>query len=340
MNHKLIDTVSDILRYHGIVVLSESKFWYILTDTYSFASDYSLRDTFRRCISKGYPIEIANLKGDRRSTVLRIAEIIKLENFSNPIKRDELKTVLYSIAIGVGTCDNNDYINHDVVLSEKSDLDDMSKNSSADTLTADDEVHLSDKQACIALLYFLGGLLFSLGGVFLYKFLYDGEYELSLGGIVFMVGLSQFIFSALIGALVFSAETETTVGVDEHFRTVMLSFLFPIFVSFLLNAFFSLLFFNHAFVVWLGEHIYGSGIEIPDISANLFNFFLSFAYFISVSIGFLKCYDSSLSGELTVDVLFDMHKEIDSKIVVVSSVIVIFFYAILFFYPIIMNTPL
>lgn len=339
MYQTLVDTVSDILRHHGIDILTEAKFWYVLTDTYPFASDYSLRDMFRRCISKGYVAEIASLKDDRRSTVDMINKIIKQENLSGSPKRDELKAVLYSVAVGLGTCDSLDYYNHDIISSEESNKVGTATNPIPCQLSGDDEDNLSARQAGVTMFMFMAGLFFSLVGVFLYKFLY-GEYVFGLGGIVLLTGIFQFFFTAVIGAVVFSSASGTTDGVNEHFRTPLLSILFPIFVSFILNSLFSLLFFIPTFVKWLGVHIYGSGIDIPNISANIFNFFVSLAYFIFIGGGCMKCYDESVSEEIHVDILFNMHKWLDSKIVGVSSFLVIVSYLILFFYPVVMNTPL
>lgn len=44
----LIDTIYDIVKTYGVGILSDHKFWNILNDTYSFADEYSLKDSFKR----------------------------------------------------------------------------------------------------------------------------------------------------------------------------------------------------------------------------------------------------------------------------------------------------
>lgn len=105
----LIDTVNKIVKSYGIGILSDSKFWHVLTDSYSFASEYSLRDVFKSCIAAGYISRLIAIRGNTKKTKDEISNIIKSENKTNPGKAQEYAAVLYSIAIAIGSCNKKDY---------------------------------------------------------------------------------------------------------------------------------------------------------------------------------------------------------------------------------------
>lgn len=106
----LIDTVNKIVKSYGIGILSDSKFWHVLTDSYSFASEYSLRDVFKSCIAAGYISRLIAIRGNTKKTKDEISHIIKSENKTNPGKAQEYAAVLYSIAIAIGSCTKKDYL--------------------------------------------------------------------------------------------------------------------------------------------------------------------------------------------------------------------------------------
>lgn len=105
----LIDTVTKIVKSYGVDILSDSKFWHVLTDSYSFASEYSLKDTFKSCIATGYVSRLVSLKGNSKKTKDEISHIVKSESKINPGKEQEYAAVLYSVAIAIGTCTKKDY---------------------------------------------------------------------------------------------------------------------------------------------------------------------------------------------------------------------------------------
>lgn len=107
----LIDTVTQIVKNYGVSILSDPKFWHILTDSYSFGNEYSLRDIFKSCITTGYIARIVALRGKTKTTKDEIYHIIKSENKLNPGKKQEYAAVLYSVAIAIGTCSKKDYLN-------------------------------------------------------------------------------------------------------------------------------------------------------------------------------------------------------------------------------------
>lgn len=105
----LIDTVSKIVNTYGIDILSDPKFWHILTDSYSFGNEYALRDTFKSCLVSGYVSKLVAIKGSSKKTKAEIAHIVDSENKLNPGKGKEYSAVLYSIAIAIGSCNKKDY---------------------------------------------------------------------------------------------------------------------------------------------------------------------------------------------------------------------------------------
>ena len=111
MYDKLFDTVSQIVKTYGIAIIDDPKFWHILSDSYSFAPDYSIRDTFKECITRGYVSQIAASYPNRRETIAKI-EILSNEAKKNGLKDDVVSAILFSIAVGVGTYNRNDFNNH------------------------------------------------------------------------------------------------------------------------------------------------------------------------------------------------------------------------------------
>lgn len=105
----LIDTVTKIVKNYGVDILSDPKFWHILTDTYSFGNEYSLRDIFKRCINTGYASKLVSLRGNSKKTKAEISHIVEAENKICPGKEKEYAAVLYSVAIAIGSCNKKDY---------------------------------------------------------------------------------------------------------------------------------------------------------------------------------------------------------------------------------------
>lgn len=107
----LIDAVSKIVKTYGVDILSDPKFWHILSDSYSFGNEYTLKDTFKSCITTGYISKLVAIKGDSKKTKAEIAHIVDSENKINPGKEKEYSIVLYSVAIAIGSCNKKDYSN-------------------------------------------------------------------------------------------------------------------------------------------------------------------------------------------------------------------------------------
>lgn len=105
----LIDTVSKIVKTYGIDILSDPKFWHILSDTYAFGNEYALKDSFKRCVANGYISKLITIKGNSKKTKATIAHIVDSEKKLNPGREKEYFAVLYSIAIAIGSCSRKDY---------------------------------------------------------------------------------------------------------------------------------------------------------------------------------------------------------------------------------------
>lgn len=105
----LIDTVSKIVKIYGVDILSDPKFWHILSDSYSFGNEYALKDTFKSCLSIGYVSKLIAIKGNSKKTKAEIAHIVDSENKVNPGNEKEYSAILYSIAIAIGSCNKKDY---------------------------------------------------------------------------------------------------------------------------------------------------------------------------------------------------------------------------------------
>lgn len=83
---------------------------HILSDSYSFGDEYALKDIFKRCLNIGYVSKLMAIKGNTKRTKIEIARIIDSEKKINPDKEQEYTAVLYSVAVAVGSCTKNDYL--------------------------------------------------------------------------------------------------------------------------------------------------------------------------------------------------------------------------------------
>lgn len=104
MYWSLVDAVSTIVKTYGMDILSDPKFWHILSDSYSFGHEYALKDTFKRCLNLGYVSKLVAIKGNIKRTKTEIAHRVDSESSLNPGKEKEYSGVLYSVAIAIGTC--------------------------------------------------------------------------------------------------------------------------------------------------------------------------------------------------------------------------------------------
>ena len=105
----LIDAVSKIVKTYGVDILSDPKFWHILSDSYSFGNEYALKDIFKSCLATGYISKLVAIKGNSKKTKAVIAHIVDSENKINPGREKEYSGVLYSVAIAIGSCSKKDY---------------------------------------------------------------------------------------------------------------------------------------------------------------------------------------------------------------------------------------
>ena len=105
----LIDAVSKIVKTYGVDILSDPKFWHILSDSFPFGNEYALKDTFKKCLNLGYVSKLVAIKGNTKRTKTEIVNIVDSENKLNSGREKEYSGVLYSVAIAIGTCNKKDY---------------------------------------------------------------------------------------------------------------------------------------------------------------------------------------------------------------------------------------
>lgn len=102
---ELIKTVDSIVANHGEEILSSPKFWYILTDTYSFKNNYSLKVVFKKAIAGGYIERIVSVRNEPEAVKTKIRGIISSNGRSaDPMNKEELKACLISVAVAVKAC--------------------------------------------------------------------------------------------------------------------------------------------------------------------------------------------------------------------------------------------
>lgn len=211
MYWELIDTVSKIVTTYGAGILSRPQFWYVVTDIYPFASDYSLKATFKNCINSGYISNLIALKDSTHKTKSEIIRLIEYESIVNPTKAQEYAAVLYSIAIAIGSCSRTDY--SDFITPKGSahrpspainDIDSFNQTDDPDSITLTEPVHQllppipvspDTKGQCNfgVVISTVWGLITLLGSTLLYApFLYDPQMGMSV--IALTLGIFQFAF--------------------------------------------------------------------------------------------------------------------------------------------------
>ena len=311
----LIDTVSKLVKTYGVDILSDPKFWYILSDSYSFGNEYALKDTFKSCLSNGYVSKLIAIKGNSKKTKAQIAQIIDSENKLNTGKEKEYSAVLYSIAIAIGSCNKkeySDFINRNNLQPGPS----PKPNPTPKPNNKPKKYNVSIKEWIFSLTYYILGVALALGGTIFLSAFYDGWW---LFFIVLFTGFAQFVYC---GCMMTTIEKIT----NEDYKTTVLSFLFPIFCAFVGNALFSFFFFFESFRHWLGSHL--SGFPHSPEGPYFITFLLIIIYVLFVGLASLSCYSSDISFSANLS-------KARKNVAIVSGAIVTFLYLLLFFLPII-----
>lgn len=311
----LIDSVSKIVKTYGVDILSDPKFWHILSDSHSFGNEYALKDIFKSCLTTGYISKLVAIKGNSKKTKAEIAHIVDSENKINTGKEKEYSAVLYSIAVAIGSCNKKDY------------SDFINRNNPQPKSTpkpkpipkpnnAHKKYNISIKEWTFSLTYYVIGLALALGGTMFLSAFYNGWW---LFFIVLFTGFAQLCYCACV---VTNMEEVT----NEDYQSTVLSFLFPIFCAFVGNALFSFLFFSEGFRRWLGSHL--SGFPHSPEGPYFITFLLIIIYVLFVGFASVSCYSSNFSVSV---ILSKARKDI----AIASGAIITFLYLLLFFLPII-----
>ena len=211
----LIDTVSDIVKTYGVGILSDSKFWNILTDTYSFVGEYSLKDSFKDFLSNGNIKELIKLKGRRKETLIRIDKVLTQIKKIAPSKTPEISAILFSVSIAIGSCKKLDY--EDYLNGRGNPRPKQGKKPNTKQITYYSAVYLRT----------ILGVITLVGGTLLYGWFLLGE--ASMFWIVCLIGLMQ------LGTLKIVDEyLHCKVPDDKKIR--ILSCFIPIILGYIINS--------------------------------------------------------------------------------------------------------
>lgn len=195
MYTKLIDTVSNIVNTYGIGILSDNKFWSILTDSYNFSSDYTLRDEFKQCIANRNVSTLISLQGNKAKTL----KFIKSCVYNHSAQNNSIETAacLFSIAIAIGSCDISDYNN---LFGNKSQTPAPKPKSNPQTKPQSKSKRKQSKNNSNfgvnvgIILSTIWGISFLVGGTLFYGFfLYDKWWMFF---VVLLMGIAQLSFCA------------------------------------------------------------------------------------------------------------------------------------------------
>lgn len=311
----LIDAISKIVKKYGVDILSDPKFWHVLSDSYSFGNEYALKDIFKSCLASGYISKLVAIKGNSKKTKAEIAHIVDSENKINPGKEQEYSAVLYSIAIAIGSCNKKDYSDFTNRNNPQPSTSPKPKPIPKPNNTPK-KYNVSIKEWTFSLIYYTIGLALALGGTVFLSALYNGWW---LFFIVLFTGFAQLCYCACV-------MTNMEEVTNEDYKSTVLSFLFPIFCAFVGNALFSFFFFSESFRDWLGSHLYGFP-HSPE-GPYFITFLLIMTYGLFVGFASVSCYSSNFSVSVNLS-------KARKDVAIASGSIVTILYVLLFFLPII-----
>lgn len=192
----LIETVINIVKNYGADILSDAKFWYILTDSYSFGNEYSLRDVFRNCINTGYVSKLVSLRGNSEKTKMEIKHIVEAENKLKPGKKQEYAAVLFSIAIAISSCTKTDYTDFINPNSRQRVYPPIPKP------IQDSESKCTFTDVMKVVFIIIMGVVILTGSVLSYGFFFFGD--ASMFGLLFVTGFFQVGYCVILNNLFWS----------------------------------------------------------------------------------------------------------------------------------------
>lgn len=283
MYQKLIDTVCAIVKSHGTSILSEPKFWNILKDSYSFASDYSLRNCFLHCINEGYINECLQ-KGSKKDVLKYIDTLLKKNKNKNSFTDIEIASCMFSIAISTGICNRGDYNSFSQRL-KGYQTNNSSPQPSSNPKPQSKSPGLTMKEKNLLFWVMFFGILILLGSISFYSALFHGWwlFFIILFGAIPQLGYSSYLLN-------YMSETK-----DCYFKNLVASCTFPIMVGLLLNCVFAFFLFSDSILHGLAHYL--NGFISSDDSPGFLSFLLNILYlFIIFSCGMCIYSDQGLSS--------------------------------------------
>lgn len=327
MDLKLKDAVSKIVETNGVDILSTKRFWNILTDSYSFGNEYILKDTFKSCLKKGYISKLVANKGNAKKTKHEIDRIIIIETE----KKREYSEILYIVAIAIGSCNNQDYLdftNRNTPHTNPTPTPRPNKPSQKSNKSQP----LIWKECLGILVIVFFGIIVSFGGTIVYSAFYYKGWWLSF--IVLSMLLVQNWYE--MGVAYLLNEFNST----SRYSIVVRSIISPLLIVMVLNALMSFLFFSETFRLWLGNYFSYFSNDIDEQTFRLLEqlldrptetaFIFCIFYVLSSIIGGLSCFNKDITS-----IKFSTHinKRINKRIFLSSSICVCIGYVILFCHP-------
>lgn len=322
LNLELIDTVKSIVDNYGTEVLSEPKFWNLLTDLYSFKSDYSLKNVFRHCIASGYVNEIIDLLNDRSATKTAISRISASEGYTDPDQKAELYATLFSIAVGIGTLNKQDYVSFIqrtfCTTTSPSDMGTEKKSESTPPL------HLTNYKPGNFYVSVISGIgILLLGTLSYFGFLYRG-WRIPI--IVLITGILQILYSSILFNNCSNANTKWS----NEFKYKAASCYTVIIIGFTINTLTPILLcyknIRLAAYIYFKPLVHTQYTQQDIDSPSIFSILLSFAvaFFIMLS---------KANIFLSIKKIYPNRSPYDWRAITVVTLIVLFIYTILFSLP-------
>lgn len=306
MYDKLFDAVNQIVRTYGVAILDDPKFWFILTDTYSFGSDYSLKDTFKECLSRGWVKSLYSLKGKKRKTLNYIRQIVDTENQYN---RENLTTSLFAIAIAICSCKKSDYL---VFIGQPNNPQQPSVNPKSKRNNP-----FTWKEWWVLCWLVIGGVFVSFGGTIFYSAFYHGWW---LFFIVLFSGIAQLFYCGLLSETITSIRKKLLQDNDT-----VLSVTLPFLLAMIGNTVLSFFFFFQSFRNWLGNHL----SDHPSDEPTFITFILCLISLAVTSWGCFLCMGGDSSNIVKHKFITIIHKRAFKW----CFGLTIFGYILLFLYP-------
>lgn len=246
MDKTLALTIKKIIDTYGIGIIPESKFWFVVSDFYSFASNHTLKKAFKECINKGYFTEIVSKRNSSKKTLSYISKVIDSE--AGEHSTDEIAKCLFSVAIGIGSCNLSDYSDF---IYNNSNIPSRAKGKFR--IVIKDVINRIIKFKNILIFYVFGLICLYTSTIAFRLFLINDWWMVF---VIMISSISIYLFCGISGAII-SNKIDTW---TDKTKEIIASLQMPIMIGFFLNGLLPFLFCIDSFRDFICKYFFNNSL--------------------------------------------------------------------------------